>query len=50
MREILVFPLNLVWFPDFSACWGFPIGGLFLFLAAGLVAAAGWTFEMRDVP
>ncbi|MTD93531.1 hypothetical protein GIW81_04185 [Hyphomicrobium sp. xq] len=50
VRDLVVFPLNLVWYPDFSASWGFALGGLFLALAAGLVVAAGWMFEMKDVP
>ena len=49
MRDVVVFPLNLVWYPGFSASWGFLLGGLFLVLAAGLVMAAGWMFEKRDV-
>lgn len=49
-RDIVVFPLNLVWYPDFSAGWGFALGGLFLVMAACLVATAGWIFKKRDVP
>jgi ABC-type Na+ efflux pump permease subunit len=50
VRDLVVFPLNLVWFQAFSANWGFLLGTLFLALAAGLVAAAGWTLEKHDVP
>lgn len=50
VRDVVVFPLNLVWYPDFSASWGFLLGALFLALGAGLLAAAGWKFERQDVP
>jgi hypothetical protein len=49
LRALVVFPLNLVWCPDFSAGWGFAIGGLLLALSALFVAAAAWTFEKRDL-
>jgi hypothetical protein len=49
LRALIVFPLNLVWYPDFSASWGFALGSLFMGLSAALVAAAAWTLEKRDM-
>ena len=49
VRALIVFPLNLVWYPDFSASWGFALGGLLLAMSAGWVAAAAWRLEKRDV-
>jgi ABC-type Na+ efflux pump permease subunit len=49
LRALSVFPLNLVWFPDFSASWGFALGSLLLGMSAGLVAAAAWTLEKLDL-
>ena len=49
MRDLIVFPLNLVWYPEFSRRWGLPLAALLLLLAIGLIAAAGRRIEQRDV-
>lgn len=49
LRALLVFPLNLVWDPAFSASWGFALGALFLGLSTGLVVAAARRLEKQDV-
>ena len=49
LRDLIVFPLTLVWYPDFGASSGFLLGGLLLALAAVLLVAAGWVFERRDI-
>jgi hypothetical protein len=49
LRDVLVFPMNLVWYPEFAARWGWPLAGLMLGLAALLVALAGSRIERRDV-
>ena len=43
------FPLNLVWYPEFSRRWGLPLAALLLLFAIGLIAAAGRRIERRDV-
>lgn len=50
IRDVVVFPLNLVWYAEFSADWGFLLGASFLVLGAGLVVAAGWAFAKLDIP
>ena len=49
LRDLIVFPMNLVWFPDFSRHWGFPLAATLLAIAACLVAVAGWRIERRDI-
>jgi hypothetical protein len=49
LRDVLVFPVNLVWYPEFAARRGWPLAGLMLGLAALLVALAGLRIERRDV-
>jgi energy-coupling factor transporter ATP-binding protein EcfA2 len=49
IRTLVVFPLNLVWYPDFSRQWGLLLAALLLALAAGLIAAAGRRIERKDV-
>jgi ABC-type transport system involved in multi-copper enzyme maturation permease subunit len=49
LRDLIIFPMNLVWFPDFSRHWGFPLAATLLAIAAGLVTIAGWRIERRDV-
>ena len=49
VRDLIVFPMNLVWYPDFAARWGSSIAALFLALAVAVAYAAGWRIERRDV-
>lgn len=49
LRDAVVFPLNLVWYPEVAIRWGLPLAMLLLCLAAGLGALAGWLMERRDV-
>lgn len=49
VRDLIVFPLNLVWYPDFAAIWGLWIATVFLVLALALAAFCGWLIERRDV-
>ncbi len=49
MRDFVVFPLNLVWYPDFSRQYGLSLAGLLILLAAALITVAGQSIERRDV-
>ena len=49
VRSIVVFPMNLVWYPEFATRWGLPLAGLFLSVALAFIAASGWRIERRDV-
>jgi hypothetical protein len=49
VRAVVVFPMNLVWYPDFATRWGLPLAGLFLGFALAFAAASGWRIEQRDV-
>ena len=49
VRDVVVFPMSLVWYPDFAARWGPPLAGLFFGLTLVLAAASGWRIEQRDV-
>jgi hypothetical protein len=49
LRDVIVFPLNLVWYSDFAGRWGWPLAGLMLGFAALLVVLAGLQIERRDI-
>ena len=49
LRDVIVFPLNLVWYPDFSRRWGLPLAASLAVLAVVLIAAAGRRIERRDL-
>lgn len=49
VRAVVVFPMSLVWYPDFATRWGLPLAGLFLGFALAFAAASGWRIERRDV-
>jgi hypothetical protein len=49
LRDAVVFPLNLVWYPEVATHWGLPLAALLLCMAAGLSVLAGWLMERRDV-
>jgi ABC-type Na+ efflux pump permease subunit len=48
-RAIVIFPLTLLWHPDFTAQWGVPLASVLIFLTIGLIAASGWRVARRDV-
>lgn len=49
LRDLLVFPMNLIWHPGFTTHWGAAIAGGLLFVATVLVLVAGQLLERRDV-
>jgi hypothetical protein len=49
IRDVIVFPMNLVWYPEVAARWGLPLAVVMLGLAALLVVLAGFQIERRDV-
>lgn len=49
LRDIIVFPMNLVWYPEIARRWGIAIALALLALALALAALAGWRFGRRDV-
>jgi hypothetical protein len=48
LRDILVFPMSLVWYPGIAAAWGLAIAAALLLLTAAFVALAGARLERRD--
>ncbi len=49
LRDLAVFPLNLVWHKGLAARWGVVLAGLLLAAAACLAALAGRRIERREV-
>jgi hypothetical protein len=49
VRDVVVFPTSLVWYPDFAARWGLPLAGIFFGLTLTFAAASGWRIEQRDI-
>jgi hypothetical protein len=49
VRAAVVFPVNLVWYPEVAIHWGLPLAAFLLCLAAAFIALAGWLMEHRDV-
>ena len=49
LRAILVFPMTLLWHPDFSARWGVVLAAFLFGVAIALIAASGRRMEARDV-
>lgn len=49
LADLLVFPTNLIWHPDFAAAWGGVLWLGFLVLALVLVWLAGGRLEQNDV-
>ena len=49
LRDAVVFPMNLVWYPEVAIRWGLPLAVLMLFLAATFTALAGSLMERQDV-
>ena len=48
-RAVFVFPMTLLWHPDFSARWGLALAAVFFGIAFALGAASGRRIETRDV-
>jgi hypothetical protein len=49
VRNILVFPMTLLWHPEFGARWGIALALVFFGIAVILIAASGRRIEARDV-
>jgi hypothetical protein len=49
LRDVIVFPMNLVWYPEVAIRWGPPLVALLLGLAVAFSAFASWLVERRDV-
>jgi hypothetical protein len=49
VRDVVVFPMNLMWYPEVAIHWGLPVAALLLCLAIAFAALAGWSIERRDV-
>ena len=49
VRAVVVFPMSLVWYPDFATRWGLPLAGLILGFVLAFAAASGWRIERRDI-
>jgi hypothetical protein len=49
LRDIAVFPMNLVWYPGIARASGIAIAAALLVLAALLAVIAGWRFSRKDV-
>jgi hypothetical protein len=49
LRDAVVFPMNLVWYPEVAIRWGLPLAVLMLLLAATFTALAGSLMERQDV-
>jgi hypothetical protein len=50
LRAIAVFPNTLIWYPDFSARWGFLLAAVFCCTALALIGVVGKCFDARDIP
>ncbi len=49
LRTNVVFPLTLLWHPDFSARWGLALATLLFSVTIALIVASGRRIEARDV-
>lgn len=49
VRDVVVFPMNLMWYPQVAIHWGPPLAALLLCFAIIFAALAGWSIERRDV-
>jgi hypothetical protein len=49
VRDVVVFPMNLLWYSEVAIQWGPPLAALLLGLAIAFAALAGWSIERRDV-
>jgi hypothetical protein len=49
VRDVIVFPTNLVWYPDLAVSWGLLLAALLFGLGVALAALAGRSIERRDI-
>lgn len=49
LKELVVFPMNLIWHKDAMARWGAPIGALLVAASIPLAVLAGRRLERREV-
>jgi hypothetical protein len=49
VRDVVVFPMNLLWYPEFAIHWGPPLAALLIGLALAFAALAGRSIDRRDV-
>jgi hypothetical protein len=49
VRDVVVCPMNLLWYPQVALQWGPPLAALLLGLAIAFAALAGWSIDRRDV-
>jgi hypothetical protein len=48
-RAMFVFPITLLWHPDFSARWGIALAALLFGITVALIVASGRRIEARDI-
>lgn len=48
LRDLIVFPLNLIWHADVIARWGLVVATTQLVLAVGFIIVVGWSLERKD--
>jgi hypothetical protein len=49
VRDVVVFPMNLIWYPEVTVHWGPPLAALLLCVAIAFAALAGRSIERQDV-
>jgi ABC-type Na+ efflux pump permease subunit len=49
LRDVLIFPTSLLWYPDIAAVYGLPIGLGITALALGLLIGGGRILARRDI-
>jgi hypothetical protein len=49
LRDLLIFPTSLLWYPDVAAVYGLPIGLGLIALALGLLIVASTILARQDV-
>jgi hypothetical protein len=49
LRDVLIFPTSLLWYPETAAAYGLPIGIAFAAAALGLLLLAGAILTRRDI-
>jgi hypothetical protein len=49
VRDVVVFPMNLMWYPEVAIHWGPPLAAIWLCLTIVFAALAGWSIDRRDV-
>jgi hypothetical protein len=49
IADVIVFPANLLWYPEVATAWGLPIAGAFGLVAAAVTALAGRALQAKDI-